>query len=57
MRHILGQPQCVYIDGAESSFHGVEVEVPQGSVLGPLFYIFSTNAFQMTAPSVCQKPS
>ena len=35
--------QYVYIDGAQSGFLKVEVGVPQGSILGPLFYILYTN--------------
>ena len=35
--------QCVSIEGAESEFLRINVGVPQGSILGPLFYILYTN--------------
>ena len=38
-----GRSQCVYIDGALSSLLDVQVGVPQGSILGPLFYVCFTN--------------
>ena len=35
--------QCVSIEGCQSDFLGVDVGVPQGSILGPLFYFLYTN--------------
>ena len=34
--------QCVYVDGAQSKFLKVDVGVPQGSIIGPFFYILYT---------------
>ena len=41
--YLSGRSQCVYIDGALSSLLDVQVGVPQGSILGPLFYVCFTN--------------
>ena len=41
--YLVGRKQCVYIEGALSEFLGIDVGVPQGSILGPLFYIIYTN--------------
>ena len=41
--YLTGRSQAVCIDGALSSFRPVQVGVPQGSILGPLFYILFTN--------------
>ena len=35
--------QCVYVDGQFSSLEPIPVGVPQGSVLGALFYILFVN--------------
>ena len=37
--YLSGRSQAVYIDGFLSSFLAVDVGVPQGSTLGPLFYV------------------
>jgi hypothetical protein len=41
--YLENRQQCVYIDGSQSEFLSVEVGVPQGSILGPLFYLLYTN--------------
>ena len=35
--------QCVYIEGSMSSLLPLEAGVPQGSILGPIFYTIFTN--------------
>ena len=46
--YLSGRSQAVYIDGALSSFLEVDVDVLQGSILGPLCYILYTNDFPET---------
>ena len=41
--YLSNRKQCVYIDGSLSKELPVEVGVPQGSILGPLFYIIYTS--------------
>ena len=41
--YLANRQQCVIIDGSLSEFLSVEVGVPQGSILGPLFYLLYTN--------------
>ena len=41
--YLSGRSQCVIIDGCLSKQLGVDVGVPQGSILGPLFYTIFTN--------------
>ena len=41
--YLTGRSQSVLIDGAMSPFIEITVGVPQGSILGPLFYILYTN--------------
>ena len=41
--YLSNRSQAVYIDGALSKFLPVKIGVPQGSILGPLFYILFTN--------------
>ena len=41
--YLSGRSQAVYIDGALSDTLDIETGVPQGSVLGPLFYIIFTS--------------
>ena len=41
--YLIERSQKVLIDGALSDPKNVEVGVPQGSILGPLFYILFTN--------------
>ena len=41
--YLSGRRQCVCIDGVLSKFQNVDTGVPQGSILGPLFYIIFTN--------------
>ena len=38
--YLSGRTQAVHIDGVMSSFLPVEVGVPQGSILGPLCYVY-----------------
>ena len=41
--YLTNRHQSVHIDGAQSDFLRINVGVPQGSILGPLFYIIYTN--------------
>ena len=41
--YLEGRYQCVYVDGQFSELQSIEVGVPQGSVLGALFYILFVN--------------
>ena len=41
--YLSDRQQCVYIDGCLSSCLRLDTGVPQGSILGPLFYILFTN--------------
>ena len=41
--YLSNRSQAVYIEGALSKFLPVKIGVPQGSILGPLFYILFTN--------------
>ena len=41
--YLSNRKQCVSIDGALSQFLNVTIGVPQGSILGPMFYILYTN--------------
>ena len=41
--YLAGRTQAVYIDGSLSPFLPVDIGVPQGSILGPLFYVMFTN--------------
>ena len=41
--YLRNRKQCVSIEGCQSDFLEVDVGVPQGSILGPLFYIMYTN--------------
>ena len=46
--YLSGRTQSVYIDGVFSSYRDVDAGVPQGSILGPLFYLMFTNDFPET---------
>ena len=46
--YLSGRSQAVYIDGAFSSYKDIKTGVPQGSILGPLFYLLLTNDFPET---------
>ena len=46
--YLTGRSQTVYLDGAFSSKKVVNAGVPQGSILGPLFYLIFTNEFPET---------
>ena len=41
--YLSGRSQAVYVDGAHSKILPVPTGVPQGSILGPLFYVIFTN--------------
>ena len=41
--YLSDRKQCVSIDGIMSKFLEVTIGVPQGSILGPIFYIIYTN--------------
>ena len=41
--YLNNRKQCVYIDGCLSKCLDVETGVPQGSILGPLFYVILSN--------------
>ena len=41
--YLTGRTQSVLIDGCLSQPLGIQCEVPQGSILGPLMYIIFTN--------------
>ena len=41
--YLTGRKQVVHLDGKESSEAIMEYGVPQGSILGPLFFIIFTN--------------
>ena len=41
--YLLNRKQCVYIDGYISESLSLDTGVPQGSILGPLWYIIPTN--------------
>ena len=41
--YLSNRKQCVSIDGILSTFLNVSIGVPQGSILGPIFYIIYTN--------------
>ena len=41
--YLTNRKQCVSIDGVFSRFLDVTIGVPQGSILGPIFYIIYTN--------------
>ena len=41
--YLSNRRQCVSIEGAQSEFLPIDIGVPQGSILGPLFYILFTN--------------
>ena len=41
--YLTGRSQCVMIEGVLSNFLNCDVGVPQGSILGPLFYTLYTN--------------
>ena len=41
--YLSGRTQCVSIEGSLSQLLAVDAGVPQGSILGPLFYTLFTN--------------
>ena len=41
--YLSGRSQSVYLDGCFSPFLALSAGVPQGSILGPLFYVLYTN--------------
>ena len=41
--YLSGRSQTVYIEGTQSKILPVPIGVPQGSILGPLFYVIFTN--------------
>ncbi len=51
--YLSNRKQFTQIDEAKSDFNTIECGVPQGSILGPLFFLIYVNDLENTAPMKC----